>query len=63
MKNDFEDKAEVAVPLTSRRRFISAAVAMGGAGILSPELGLLSARGSAEAAAQIALPAASERAG
>ena len=60
MTNDFEHKAEVAVPLTSRRRFISAAVAMGGAGILSPEPGVLNARGNAEAAAQIALPAATK---
>src|SRR5258707_12054255 len=60
MKNDFEHRAEVAVPLTSRRRFISAAVAMGGAGILSAELGVLSVRGNAEAAAQIALPPATK---
>jgi hypothetical protein len=46
MKNDVEHKAEVPVPLTSRRRFMSAAVAMGGASILSAELGVLSAPGT-----------------
>jgi pimeloyl-ACP methyl ester carboxylesterase len=60
MKNDVEHKAEVPVPLTSRRRFMSAAVAMGGASILSAELGVLSAPGNAEAAAQTALPAATK---
>ena len=38
MKNDFEHRAEVAVPLTSRRKFIRAAIATGGAGMLSAEL-------------------------
>src|SRR6266404_3978647 len=60
MKNNFEHKAEVAVPLTSRRKFISAAVAIGGAGMLSAELGMLSARGNAELAAQIAVLAATK---
>ena len=40
MKNDFQHGAEVAVPLTSRRKFIGAAVAIGGAGMLSAELGV-----------------------
>ena len=57
MKNDFEHRAEVAVPLTSRRKFIRAAVATGGAGILSAKLAVLSARGSVDTAAQIDLPA------
>jgi len=48
------------VPLTSRRKFIGAAVATGGAGILSAELTVLSARGNAETAAQIVLPAATK---
>lgn len=60
MKNDFERKAEVAVPLTSRRKFIRAAIATGGAGMLSAELGVLSARGNADTAAQIVLPAATK---
>jgi epoxide hydrolase-like protein len=60
MKNDFEHRAEVAVPLTSRRKFIRAAIATGGAGMLSTELGVLSARGNADAAAQIVLPAATK---
>ena len=56
MKNDVEHKAAIPVTLTSRRRFMSAAVAMGGASILSAELGVLSAPGNAEAAAQTAPP-------
>jgi pimeloyl-ACP methyl ester carboxylesterase len=48
------------VLLTSRRKFIGAAVATGGAGILSAELTVLSARGNADTAAQIVLPAATE---
>ncbi len=60
MKNDFEHRAEVAVPLTSRRKFIGAAVAIGGASMLSAELGVLSARGNADTAAQIVLPAATK---
>ena len=48
------------MPLTSRRKFIGAAIATGGAGILSAELTVLSARGNAETAAQIVLPAATE---
>jgi epoxide hydrolase len=60
MKNDFQHRAEVAVPLTSRRKFIGAAVAIGGAGMLSAEPGALSARGNADTAAQIVLPAATK---
>src|SRR5258708_10866386 len=60
MKNDFRHRAEVAASLTSRRKFIGAAVAIGGAGILSAELGILSARGNAETAAQSVLPAATK---
>jgi epoxide hydrolase len=60
MKDDLEHRAEVAVPDTSRRKFIRAAVATGVASILSAELGVLSARGSADKAAQIALPAATK---
>src|SRR5260221_10404869 len=60
MKHDLEHRAEVAVPDTSRRKFIRAAVATGAAGILSAELGVLSARGSADKAVQIALPAATK---
>jgi pimeloyl-ACP methyl ester carboxylesterase len=60
MKSDFEDRAEEAVPLTSRRAFIRTAVATGGAGILSTELPLLSAFGGADKVAQIVLPAATK---
>src|SRR6476469_6298278 len=59
-KNDVENRTGLPVPLTSRRKFIGAAVATGGAGILSAELTVLSARGNAETAAQIVLPAATE---
>jgi epoxide hydrolase len=60
MKDDLEDRAEVGVPDASRRRFIRTAVATGVAGILSAELGVPSARGSADKAVQIALPAATK---
>jgi len=60
MKDDLEHRAEVAEPDPSRRKFIRAAVATGVAGILSAELGVLSARGSADKAVQIALPAATK---
>src|SRR5258707_6316117 len=60
MKNDLEHRAEVAVPLTSRRKFIRAAVTTGGAAILSAELAVLTARVSADTAAQIVLPAATK---
>src|ERR1700730_3149353 len=58
MKGDLENRTGLPVPLTSRRKFIGAAVATGGAGILSAELTVLSAHGSADKAAQIVLPAA-----
>src|SRR5258708_11621565 len=58
MKDALENRTGGPVPLTSRRRFIGAAVATGGAGILSKELAVLSARGSSDTAAQIVLPAA-----
>jgi pimeloyl-ACP methyl ester carboxylesterase len=60
MKNDFQHRAEVAASLTSRRKFIGTAVAIGGAGMLSAELGILSARGNAETAAQSVLSAATK---
>src|SRR5260370_14887178 len=60
MKNDFQHRAEVAASLTSRRKFIGAAVAIGGAGMVSAELGILSARGTAGTAAQSVLPAATK---
>jgi epoxide hydrolase len=59
MKNDFEHRAERTTSLTSRRKFIGAAVAIGGAGMFS-ELAILSARGNGETAAQSALPAATK---
>jgi pimeloyl-ACP methyl ester carboxylesterase len=60
MKDGLEHRAVVAVPDTSRRKFIRTAVATGVASILSAELGVLSARGSADKAVQIALPAATK---
>src|SRR5258708_15956661 len=60
MKDDLENRKGVPVPLTSRRKFIGAAVATGGAGILSAELTVLSTGGSADTAAQIVLPSATE---
>src|SRR5260221_8050485 len=58
MTSDSEYRAQEARPLTSRRTFIRAAVATGGAGLLSAELPLLSVLGSADKPAQVALPAA-----
>jgi pimeloyl-ACP methyl ester carboxylesterase len=49
-----------AAPLTSRRTFIRAAAAASGAGILSAGLAPISACGSADKAAQIELPAATQ---
>jgi len=60
MKDDVENRTRVPAPLASRRKFMFAAVATGGAGILSTELPVLSARGSADKAAQIVLPAATK---
>jgi epoxide hydrolase len=57
MIDGLEHRAEIAVPDTSRRKFIRAAVATGVPSILSAELRVLSARGSADKAVQIALPA------
>ena len=59
MKNDFEHRAEAATSLTSRRKFIGAAVAIGGASMFS-EPGILSAGGNAETAAQSVIPAATK---
>jgi pimeloyl-ACP methyl ester carboxylesterase len=59
-KDDIENRTGAPTPLRSRRKFIGAAVATGGAGILSAELTVLSARGNADSAAQIVLPAATK---
>src|SRR6266436_353325 len=59
-KDDIENRTGASTPLRSRRKFIGAAVATGGVGILSTELTVLSARGNADTAAQIVLPAATE---
>jgi pimeloyl-ACP methyl ester carboxylesterase len=59
-KDDLEHRAEVAVPDTSRRKFIRATVATGAAGILSAGLGVLSARASADKLLQTTLPAATK---
>jgi pimeloyl-ACP methyl ester carboxylesterase len=60
MKDGLEHKAEVAVPVISRRKFIRAAAAAGGAAILSAELGILSARGNADRVAALVLPVATK---
>ena len=60
MKEDLEHRAEVAGPVTSRRKFIRAAVTTGGAAMLSAELGAQSARGSADKPAQLVLPTATK---
>ena len=60
MKDDLEHRAEVAVPVTSRRKFIRAAAATGVAGIFSPGLVPISAQGSTTKAAQIVLPTTTE---
>jgi len=41
MKDDVENRTRVPAPLASRRKFMFAAVATGGAGILSTELPVL----------------------
>src|SRR5258707_14238126 len=53
MKNDLVNKAGVPASLTSRRKFIRTAAATGVAGIFSPGVARISARGSATKAAQI----------
>jgi pimeloyl-ACP methyl ester carboxylesterase len=58
MNNDLENRTGVPAPLTSRRRFIRAASAASGAGILSAGLGL--AQESAKKAPLLALPAATK---
>jgi hypothetical protein len=60
MKDGLEHRAVVAVPVTSRRKFIRGAVATGGAAILSAELAVQSAHGSVGKAAQFVLPAATK---
>src|SRR6266404_4830970 len=60
-KDDIENRTGASTPLTSRRKFMGAAVATGGVGILSTELAVLSARGSADTAAQIVLPTTTEQ--
>src|SRR3989442_5155854 len=58
--NELESRTGVPAPVASRRTFIRAAAAAGGAGILSAELAPMSAWGSADKAAQIALPMATK---
>src|SRR5260370_36867594 len=60
-KDDIENRTGAPSPLRSRRKFLGAAVATGGVGILSTELAVLSARGSADTAAQIVLPTTTEQ--
>src|SRR5712671_4342369 len=59
-KDDIENRTGAPTPLRSRRKFIGAAVATGGAAILSAKLTVVSTRGSADTAAQIVLPSATE---
>ena len=58
MNNDLENRTGVPAPLTSRRRFIRAASAASGAGILSA--GLVPAQESAKKAPLLVLPAATK---
>jgi epoxide hydrolase len=60
MKNNLEDKTGVAAPLGSRRKFIRAAAASGGAAMLSAGLVQLTAHASADKAAQMVLPTTTE---
>src|SRR5260370_94105 len=53
MKNDLKKRTAIRAPVISRRKFILAAAATGGAGILSAGLVPISAQGSADKAAQI----------
>src|SRR5258708_38880101 len=53
MKNDLEKRTAIPAPVISRRKFILAAAATGGAGILSAGLVPISAQGSADKGAQI----------
>src|SRR5437016_13215187 len=59
MNSDLENKTGVPT-LTSRRKFILAAAATGGAGILSASLGPLSAHASFDKAAEFVLPTATK---
>src|SRR5580704_5195534 len=58
MNNDLENRTGVLAPLTSRRRFIRAAAAAGGAGIFSA--GLAPAQESAKKAPLLLLPPATK---
>src|SRR5579863_1990961 len=59
MKNDLENKTGVPT-LVSRRQFILAAAATGGAGILSAGLGPITAHASFDKAAEFVLPTATK---
>jgi epoxide hydrolase len=58
MIDGLEHRAEITVPVSSRRKFIRTAAATGGAGILSAGLGPISAHGSSDKTAQYAIPPA-----
>ncbi len=60
MKNDLENRTGVPAHVISRRKFIRAAAATGGAGILSAGLVPTSAHGRADKAPQIARPTATK---
>jgi pimeloyl-ACP methyl ester carboxylesterase len=60
MKDGVEHRAEVAVPATSRRKFIRAGVITGGAGSLSGALAPIRAQENAKKATQFVPPAATK---
>src|SRR6266852_1166765 len=60
MKDGLEHRAEIAVPVTSRRKFIRTAAVTGGVGLLSEELEPIRAQESAKKASLFVLPAATK---
>src|SRR5216683_6887025 len=60
MNNDLKNRTGVSAPLTSRRRFIRAASAASGAGMLAAGLVPIRAQESAKKAPLIVLPAATK---
>jgi hypothetical protein len=60
MKDDLEHRAEIAVPVTSRRKLIRTAAVTGGAGLLSAGLVLISAQEGVKKATQFVPPVATK---
>lgn len=58
--NDTQEKTEISAPLGSRREFLYAAVATGGAAILSTEFRPETARASTDKGAELVLPSATK---